>query len=223
MRRACAAAAMLIALAPGPAAAGAWPREPGSVFASLATHLSWPQDIATWTSSAPTGRYDALYLEYGLTPRLTLGLDLGRGVSGSAKTAAFLRLPLGPPERDLKLAIELGLGQIDGALRLRPGLNLGYGFARGWLAADLVVEQPLSGAAPDVKLDLTFGLTLPAARKLILQLQAGQQAGDPAFLRLAPSLVVPLGESRFSAEIGGAWGLAGDASMGLKLGLWAQF
>ena len=67
---------------PATAAASAWPQEKGSGFASAAVHLSWPQDIRTWQSTDPTGRYDALYFEYGLTDRLTAGLDLGRRDEG---------------------------------------------------------------------------------------------------------------------------------------------
>jgi hypothetical protein len=207
---------------PATAAASAWPQEKGSGFASAAVHLSWPQDIRTWQSTDPTRRYDALYFEYGLTDRLTAGLDLGRAISGAIKSVGFLQLPLTAPDAPLKAAGQLGLGVIDGAEVVRPGLSLGMGWERGWLAADALVEQPLDGNAFDVKLDMTFGLNLPRDRKLILQLQSGQQAGDPAFLRVAPSVVIPL-LGPVSAELGGIWGLVGDDSMGLKLGVWTEF
>ena len=214
--------AALLALFGTQAHAAAWPQERGAWFASLTTHLSWPQDITTWASYAPTGRYDALYLEYGLTDRLTVGLDLGRSVSGGGKTVAFLQFPALPETSALKAAVQLGIGQIDGRQVIRPGLLLGLGRDGGWLAGDLLIEQPVTGAPFDIKLDMTWGLNLPKERKLILQVQTGRHAGDPAFVRLAPSIVVPL-RGPFSTEIGAAWGLSGDDSMGLKLGIWTQF
>ena len=40
-----------------PVEAGAWPQERGSWFASAAVHLTWPQDVTTWTGLQPTGRF----------------------------------------------------------------------------------------------------------------------------------------------------------------------
>ncbi|SFD65463.1 hypothetical protein [Roseivivax sediminis] len=211
----------LICAATG-AAAGAWPRERGTWYASGAVHLSWPRAIETWTSTEPTGRYDALYLEYGLTRKLTLGLDLGRAVSGEIKTIGFLQYPITPQDWPIKAAVQLGFGRIAGRQVVRPGLSLGRGWDGGWLAADALVEQPTDGARFDVKLDMTYGIKLPKERKLILQMQTGQQAGDPAFARFAPSVVFPL-RGPLSLELGGTWGLTGDNSMGLKIGLWAEF
>lgn len=203
--------------------AGAWPQERGSWFASAAVHLTWPQDVTTWTGLQPTGRYDALYLEYGVTDRLTAGLDLGRSVSGAGKMVGFVRWPLTREGARIRIATELGLGRIEGAAVVRPGLSVGMGWDRGWVAADALVEQPLGGGTgADVKVDVTFGLTGARGRRTLLQVQMGQESGDPAFLRLAPSLVWPLTD-HLSVEIGGAYGLVGDASMGVKLGLWADF
>ena len=204
------------------AAAGAWLRERGSLFASASARLSWPQDITTWTSLEPTGQYYTFYAEYGLTERLTVGMDLGRSVSGDGKGVAFLRLPLRDRDSGLKIATELGLGQIDGTPVLRPGLSLGLGLRHGWLSADgLAEDAPLSGQV-DLKLDLTWGWNLPGDRHLILQVQTGAPHGDAPFARLAPSVVVPVTE-RLSAEVGATWGVTGDASMGVLVGLWAEF
>ena len=74
--------ALALAGLAGHASAGAWPREEGSLFVSSLARLSWPQDTTTWTSYEPTGEYYTLYVEYGLTERLTVGLDLGRAISG---------------------------------------------------------------------------------------------------------------------------------------------
>ncbi|WP_234984155.1 hypothetical protein [Roseivivax jejudonensis] len=204
------------------AAAGAWPRERGAWFASATVNLTWPQDLGDVDRAAPDGRYDALYLEYGLTDRITLGLDVGRSVSGEAKLVAFAQHPVLPADAPLRAAAQLGIGKIDDRDVLRPGLSVGRGWEGGWLSTDALLEQPFDGTGADVKLDATWGLRLRADRRLILQLQTGKQTGDPAFARLAPSLVMPL-RGPLSAEVGGTYGVTGDDSVGLKLGLWAEF
>ncbi|SDI23423.1 hypothetical protein [Salipiger marinus] len=203
------------------ALAGAWPQAKGAGFASATVRLSWPQDLGTWTSLEPTGQYRTLYVEYGLTERLTLGLDLGRSVSGDVKTVAFLRWPLRQSDPGLRVAAEVGLGQIDGAAVLRPGLSLGLGRDWGWMAADALVELPGGGRAA-AKLDLTLGLHLPSDRMLLLQVQSGAPADGPGFVRLAPSLVTPLFR-KVQTEIGGSWSLTGDRTMGVTMGLWTRF
>lgn len=65
-----------------PALAGAWPRGKGNVFVASSTYV------------LPSGAYTGLYAEWGVTERLTLGLDLGRGVSGQDKAVAFVQAPL---------------------------------------------------------------------------------------------------------------------------------
>ncbi|MCA0995878.1 hypothetical protein [Alloyangia pacifica] len=210
----------LLWLCAGPLQAGAWLQERGAGFASSTTRLTWPQSYGLQGWQLPSGRYDTLYVEYGLSPRVTIGADLGRAISGAGKSLLFLRLPLigaGP----MRLSAELGGGRIEGHQALRPGLSLGLSHARGWLNADILAE--LRGTAgTDVKMDLTLGLNLPQRRKAILQVQTGVQRGDPGFVRLAPSVVLPLRE-RLQAEIGASWGLVGDTSAGLLLGLWTQF
>lgn len=206
--------------------AGAWPRDKGTWFASVAAQFSWPQDIATLQSVNPTSEYYMLYLEYGLTERLTLGLDLGRSERGTGKTIAFARLPVWARDRPLKLAVELGLGQIDGAPVVRPGFSIGRGIRLwdrdGWLSMESQAEIATDSGQADLKLDLTFGLTAQSGRKYLLQVQSGAPADRAAFARLAPSLVIPFGKARY-IELGGTYGLTGDETFGVKLGLWQKF
>lgn len=183
--------ALALAGLAGQASGGAWPREEGSLFVSSLARLSWPQDITTWTSHEPTGEYYTLYVEYGLTDRLTVGLDLGRAISGGGKDVAFLRMPLGRADRRLKLAGELGLGQIEGDMVLRPGLSLGLGLGHGWLSADGLAEISLGSGETDLKLDLTWGLTLWDERKLIVQLQTGSKAATRPSSALSPPSCSP--------------------------------
>lgn len=205
-----------------PVQAGAWPREKGTGFATIATHLSWPQDLTTLDDPAPDAQYRMLYFEYGLTERLTLGLDLGRSVSGDGKAVGFVQLPLRRADGGMQATAQIGLGQISGAPVVRPGLSLGWGMERGWVSMDSVAEIQIESGQTDIKLDVTWGRTLPRDRKLMVQLQTGAPARDPSFGRIAPSVVLPLRKT-FQAELGATYGLWGDDSMGVRLGLWTDF
>lgn len=218
----------LLPMAPT-AQAGAWPREKGTWFVAGATRVAWPQDMRTWTSLEPTEDYQTLYVEYGLTPDWTLGLDLGRSVSGGNKTIAFAQYPLRNRDSGPKVALQFGLGEVAGDTVLRPGLLVGWGLKNGWLTFDTLAEVHTDGGT-DLKMDATYGRNLPGDRKLILQLQTGLQHDDAPFARFAPSLVSPMDnvltrkiDARISTEVGATWGLTGDASMGLKMGFWLEF
>ena len=213
---------VLSCLIPRDTAAGAWQREPGTGFVSASIRLSWPQDLSHWTSTAPTQSYRTVFFEYGLTRRVTLGLDVGRSVSGGSKTVAFAQFPLRARDSGPKIAAELGLGRIDGTQVFRPGLSIGWGLKRGWFAIDSVSEIGLRHGRTDYKMDITWGRNLPRDRKLIVQLQTGAPDGEAAFARLAPSLVIPI-RKNIKLETGVTIGLTGDTSMGVKLGLWSSF
>ena len=89
MRVWCAGALMMLAAAQ--AAAGAWPRPPGSGFVSVGFEVATsrsalsPSGLETDPSPDFTG-YRTLYAEFGITPRLTFGLDIGQD---DADTAAW--------------------------------------------------------------------------------------------------------------------------------------
>ncbi len=212
----------LICLSAQTALAGAWPRTKGSGFVSVASRLAWPQDISNWQEKAPTETYQTLYIEYGLTERFTFGLDVGRAVSGEGKTVGFLQMPLRDRDTGPKVSVQLGFGQISGAQVVRPGLSAGWGLEKGWVSVDGVAEMRMADLKTDFKLDMTWGRNLPRDRKLVIQLQSGVPYADPSFVRFAPSVVVPI-NTRFMVELGGTYGLTGDNSMGLKIGLWAEF
>lgn len=219
----------------GQASAGAWPREAGTGFAS----------VTRWQADDSADSYSALFVEYGLLPRLTLGLDAGRSVSGQTKAVVFLRAPFGQAIGGL-VAAELGWGEIAGRHVLRPGLSWGRSIARprweGWLAIDTLMEVDLETQQIDVKADVTLGLTpqsdagIASDWTLMLQLQTGlvgvqdslyllQSDGilpEPSFLRLVPSVTYQLREG-MHLELGLYRGLNGSSEQGVKLGLWSRF
>jgi hypothetical protein len=222
-------------LTPGISLAGSWPREAGTGFASL----------SQWQGLGTSDGYTALFLEYGLTRRLTLGIDTGRSVSGDGKAVMFLRVPvlrlLGGP-----VAAEIGYGEIGGQRVLRPGLSWGRSFTRprwqGWVAVDSRVELGLDRSRLDEKTDITFGLTprrpdgQTADWTVMLQVQTGvvdireqlfllQTEGiqpGASFVRLVPSVTYRLREG-LDLEIGYFRALDGTGAQGIKLGLWSSF
>jgi hypothetical protein len=220
MLRAALTGIAMTSLAAPPATAGAWPQSEGTGFATAAVQVAWPQDIAAWTSTAPTEDYQTLYLEYGLTPDWTVGLDLGRSVSGADKTIGFVQYPLRNRDNGPKATAQIGFGELAGAWVVRPGLSVGWGFEQGWLSFDSVAEVSQGGT--DWKLDIALGRRFERGRMAIVQLQTGDPDAGQPFVRLAPSYVFPWTE-RLKVEAGGTWGLKEDASIGVKLGLWVEF
>ncbi|WP_116599489.1 hypothetical protein [Primorskyibacter marinus] len=206
---------LLICLAGTHAAAGAWPRQEGTGFASVATRLTFDDTFMTLTS------YSSAYLEYGLNGRHTLGLDAGYSNDGTSRAIAFVRQPLTTTKAGGPIAAELGLGVIDTQIVLRPGISWGRGLDKGWMAADALAEIRMTGAT-DLKLDLTLGLKDDRGRMLILQLQTGKPFGQAATAQLAPSVVIPFGKSRH-LEIGASTDLLERRNYGIKFGLWQDF
>lgn len=216
------ACSVLTCLFASSAQGGAWPRKQGDGFASLSMRLGWPQDMGTWTSMDPTNDYSTLYVEYGLTDRLTFGADIGHSVSGSGKTVLFFQWPVRQSAKGAQVSAQFGFGIISSQRIIRPGLSVGWGLKNGWLSIDSVAESYVDRGRTDFKLDMTWGRNLPKDRKLILQVQTGQPDGRDPFVRVAPSLVLPL-RGPAKLETGVTWGLTGDASMGLKIGVWTDF
>lgn len=226
---------MCLCLQATPLVAGAWPREAGTGFASL----------SFWPAQDGAGNYTALFAEWGLSPRLTLGLDAGRSVSGQTKAVVFIRTPV-MAWADNRIAAGIGWGQIAGQRVIRPGLSLGRNlnsaYGAGWFAVDTVLELDLETRDMDVKADITLGFTPspaagpPAPWTAMLQLQTGivalkeslfllREAGirpEPSFLRIVPSVTFRLREG-VDLELGFYHSLTGSDERGAKLGLWTRF
>lgn len=198
----------------GPALAGAWPRGKGNVFVAGSTYVM------------SSGAYTGLYAEWGVTDRLTLGLDLGRGVSGQDKAVAFVQAPLMRPVAGHRFAWQIGAGVIAGDTVIRPGLSWGKGIdwagRPGWVALDMVAEMRTETLAIDAKTDLTLGVSISDARKIMLQFQSGVQFGDDPFLRIVPSMTFALSDHA-RLEIGLSHSLRGASDSGLKIGVWLSF
>jgi hypothetical protein len=198
---------------------GAWPREKGEGFIAASGTVEEPDETGYYRQSF------SLFAEYGVTGRLTLGVDAGGDALRMSKAIAFLRWPLGSPARKLKVAVELGVGQVEEENALRPAVSVGRGIRvgghHGWLNADTRAIL-FEGGAAAYETDLTAGLSLGARVKAMVQLQAGRPARGRDYLRLAPSLVY---EARPGAhlELGVTEPVSGGGTRGFKLGLWRRF
>lgn len=212
---------VLVILALAPAAyAGPWPRPPGEHFISI-------------TAEAPTSAqsfseiYGATYFERGLKGDWTLGLDAGTDGLGYQKTYLFLRRPVWTG-RTARLAFELGAGQQTAAnglgYALRPALTWGRGVSvfdrSGWLTIDGSAAYLPKLQTTIYKSEVTFGVSLNARTKTMLQATVEQEKGRRARATVTPSAAYLI---RPDMHLLGGVVLSGDQASKIKLGLWMTF
>jgi len=220
---------LTIALLPGWAFAGAWPREVGTTFVSLSFTAKGDPTTMT-TTGFPQESFSTLYVEHGLMPRLTVGLDAGYSQAGDYSVLAFASRPVGPGDAKNRFALEAGAGVWDSGRQsdtvLHFGLDYGRGISTGlgdgWVAVDTAVQYRVSLQEVIYKADLTVGLATGKRTKIMMQLQAGDYPGSEAYVRLAPSITRQFGP-RTQLELGLEAGVIGDSRIGLKLGTWFEF
>ncbi len=204
------------------ARAGAWLREQDTAFFSVSATVRYTNK--TWRSE------NNFYGEYGVTPRLTLGLDINEmaGIAGHA--LVFARLPIGPADRRTKLAVELGIGKhhVRGqwGTMLKSTLSVGRGFSsrwgNGWFNVDAALEQRRPAPDPAFKLDGAIGLSNGRRIRPFLQLESTFISGQSPIWSLTPGVLID-GRNNTTWQIGLERRTAGQSSLGLKFGLWRRF
>lgn len=206
-------------LACTPAGAGAWLRDQGAAFLSLGSTFS--------QSGNQTG---SIYGEYGLRPKLTLGIKVDVGMAAgqvqNGRGFIFARKPIPTGERAYKLAYELGIGGAVGSDAkglARVGLSYGRGIRlagkSGWLAIDSAVEW-VEDDTVTAKLDSTLGLTLNDRFQVMVQVFY-THTDSAQTTTLAPSVIWrPKSDARNSYQLGVE---AADGDVAIKLGLWRSF
>ena len=227
---------LLALMLPDLAQAGPWLRAEGEKFLSFSLLL---EDV---DESGSANGYASLYGEYGATPNLTLGVDIGTNEDGVFNAFAFALLPISQDR--IKIAFEIGAGLVEragtlrsdlsngsfgavtSALAVRPGLSIGTGFSamgtEGWFAIDTRGEIMVEDGDAALASDITLGLKPRARTKVILQLQQGGPMSDPDYMRFAPSVVWEVGPGRH-LELGATAGLKNAEAYGIKLGFWRRF
>ncbi len=204
------------------AQAGAWLRDPGSLFiaATTTTRLS-PTEITT---------EGALYAEYGLRPKLTLGLDINHKIGYSGHALTFVRYPIGPRDRRNRYAVELGLGghhwQGDWSPMAKLAVSMGRGLefrrGNGWLAVDAAIEQRFGNPDPLYKLDATLGLPLWGRIGPMLQVETAKTRDLPLFWSVTPGLRYETKKlGTFVVGYESKHGI--ESTHGIKFGLWRDF
>lgn len=224
---------MLIIL-PELALAGPWPREKRKLFIAASYALGRGDD-----GVYPAG--NSLYMEYGLTDKMTLGLDSFLGQRDEVSEGYFFgRHPIGKTGGASRLAFSFGLGYKSipnpwgtktKQYLTKPGLHWGRGLQKGWLGIDVSVTHVLDSsiyvpnqAGTSYFADYTWGLKPRPRLMLINQLQTGKITNGDAFAKFAPSLVWTMTRSNpAKIEIGLIKGLVNDESQQLKLGFWSEF
>lgn len=223
---------LFLVLLPVATQAGPWPREKRSLFLAFSNSISAKSDTAYATGTS-------LYLEYGLTSRLTVGVDAYLGPTGDPSEGyLFLQFPIGKTNRPSRMALSFALGQkstpnpwgtTTNQSFAKIGAAWGRGLKNGWLAVDTYVTAPLNQpdiAATDAmaySADFTWGIKPSDRLMLIWQLQTGKPAIGETYIKFAPSLIWSIGKKSNQIEIGIVTGLYGDDSRNLKLGLWKTF
>jgi hypothetical protein len=231
--RALGAALVALVLCAGMARAGAWPRGAGETFLSLGQGFS-SGSPALLAPDQSFRSYTSVYAEYGLTDRLTIGLDAGYGWGPEADLwtgLVFARWPLGETAAGDRFAVDLGLGQRvdsgEGAdTRTRLGLAWGRGFESGWGQGWMGVEGSTERLIPAndqlYKADFTIGLKPDDDWMMILQVQGGIYPEADPLVRLAPSVVRRITE-RMRAQVGLDATVVGAWSYGVKFSTWLSF
>lgn len=216
-----------------PAAAGAWLEQPGKGFAAASATYRHAQGSGRAAGQAAQSSELAYYGAYGLSQRLTLGVDLNRSANRSGHALMFARLPV-LPKGQTRLAAELALGVNQRAGPWLPmqrmTLSFGRGFQTvggrsGWLAVDVGYEHRSSGAEVIWKLDATFGLNPAETGQRpapMLQVETSKPEGGRLTVSLIPSLRLKLHPER-ELIVGLEHRSGGQRSLGLRLGLWQRF
>jgi len=213
----------------GTAGAGAWLEQVGGGFLSASLR------------ARPSGQELGAYAAYGLTPRLSFGIDINQSRDegrDSAHALAFVRLPLRQRDQGWQLAVEVAAGQArsgaDWTGMQRLTLSAGRGLdwrgqdwrgpdwqaGTGWVALDLAREW--RGSSRAWKLDTTLGVNRAHGPAPMLQAELYLPEESEMIWKLLPALRWSL-SSRRELVTGVEWRSSGSARLGLKVELWHRF
>ncbi|SMO87884.1 hypothetical protein [Paracoccus laeviglucosivorans] len=126
--------AVFLILLAHPALAGPWPREEGGVFLSF----SGERD-------RDGNSYAGLYTEYGLSPRTTLGLELGRANAGETNVMIWWQRALDRGQGANRFTISSGLGAVQRDGEVMPVAQMGAAWGRGLDGLPLLQHIPGGG------------------------------------------------------------------------------
>lgn len=217
-------AALILCAAAQQLAAGAWLSEKGTGFASFSTTVR-----SAGRDTMPDYEL-GIYGTYGLTSRLTIGLDINEVPGKNGHALLFARLPLGPADGRARFAFELALGghhrDAQWGAMFRTGLGFGYGFStprgNGWLAIDAAYEIRRGNPDPVYKLDGAVGLPARGRFTPFLQIETSQSSGRPLYWSVTPSVIIA-GKGAQRWVFGVERRSTRQDTLGLTLRLWRDF
>lgn len=126
--------ALFLILLAQPVLAGPWAREPGGVFLSLSGE-----------GDRDGNSYAGLYAEYGLSPRNTLGLELGRANAGETSAMIWWQRMLDGGQGPDRLVLSSGLGAIQREGETMPAAQVGAAWGRGLDSVPVLRRIPGGG------------------------------------------------------------------------------
>lgn len=205
---------------PAWAAAGPWLRAPETHFLSISTEMD-PMVV-------PANPYTAVYYEYGLSPKVTLGFDGGLDANGVGKALVFARTQLGANRGPHRLSAEFAFGAIsdgqDISPVVRPGVSWGRGFSlgqqSGWWALDATYAYRPKDNSHWPKVEGTIGWAAHDRVKLLMQATAESPNGNAVIVSWTPSVAVRL--SKQTHLVFGAV-IYNRLPNTLKIGIWQEF
>lgn len=205
-----------------PAQAGAWLRDPGKFFFSASATGYRTDSLRDYKLAA--------YGEWGVSEKLTLGLDLNEYGAVNGHAMIFVRLPLGQAGEFGRFAAELGLGkhQILGEWHRMYKATVSYGrsfrsdLGNGWLAVDAAQERRFGLSKPFWKSDLTAGLSTDRTIDPLLQIETSYLSGTSLIWSVIPSIMIRA-RGNTAWLIGVEKKSAFPDAFGLKLGFWRSF
>lgn len=209
-------------LAAPAADAGGWLRKKGDGFVSTSNTLT--DQLHTKSS---------FYLEFGLTAKTTIGVDIdmtltGLGQTGAGQIFARRALPLGGAKT--VWAYQVGLGMAFEGVAFAPLAQLGLSYGRsiklgkydGWLAVDTSAHWNFGTSVRALKIDTTAGLTLGARSKVMMQIFWTADSLGGTSTTLSPSYIYTPKRGKFSYLIAVESTQSTAASYGIKAGLERQ-
>lgn len=213
---------VLLCMAPY-AEAGAWLKKKGEAFSSVTAGAN-AHDELTWS----------YYFEYGLTDRMTVGIDASAFTNQAdfrnGYGAVFIRRSLWDRDGPHKFAYELGFGALyrdDTPLpTVKAGLSWGRGFTlgerNGWMNVDASYLYEVTLGQQIAKIDGTLGLDLGDRVTGMFEVHFlrddAQTSGS-----LEPSLLYRPKRGNFSFKLGAEIPHEDTSKAALKLGLWHRF
>ncbi|WP_074737112.1 hypothetical protein [Ruegeria halocynthiae] len=204
-----------------PAWPGAWLREKDSSFTAISVTVFKEEDVYKYKSS--------LYAEWGLRPKLTIGLDAEEHQDLYGHALIFARVPVTDFGSAGRLAAEFGIGahhrqystwaMYKATLSYGKGIQTGLG--AGWLAVDTAIEHR-SHEATIHKLDFTAGLSSGRRLDPLLQIETSYVPDRPWYWSARPSVMYRPKTGNLTWILGAERNSARD-EIGFKFALWRSY